>query len=138
MGAVKIKVSVTIQARIEKVWECYTLPKHIVNWNFAGADWHCPKAENDVRVDGKYSARMEAKDGSVGFDFNTIYTEVKMENKLSYTMEDGRVASTTFESMDEQTIITTLFEAENENSTELQQTGWQMILNNFKLYVENS
>lgn len=132
----KVTVSATINAPVEKVWECYTNPKHIINWNFASDDWHCPRAENDVRVGGTCFSRMEAKDGSLGFDFITIYNDVKLNNKLAYKMEDGRVASTVFESIGNKTNVTTIFDAENENPVELQQQGWQMILNNFKKYTE--
>ncbi|MBL0051922.1 MAG: SRPBCC family protein [Bacteroidetes bacterium] len=132
----KITVSASINAPVEKVWDCFTNPSHIVNWNFASDDWHCPRAENDLRIGGKYNARMEAKDGSFGFDFITIYTEVEEYIKLSYTMEDGREASTIFESTGNQTNVTTIFDAENENPVEAQQQGWQMILNNFKKYTE--
>ncbi len=132
----KITVSASINAPVEKVWDCFTNPSHIVNWNFASDDWHCPRAENDVRIGGKYNARMEAKDGSFGFDFITIYTEVEEYIKLSYTMEDGREASTIFESTGNQTNVTTIFDAENENPVEAQQQGWQMLLNNFKKYTE--
>lgn len=132
----KITVSASINAPVEKVWDCFTNPSHIVNWNFASDDWHCPRAENDVRIGGKYNARMEAKDGSFGFDFITIYTEVEVYKKLSYTMEDGREASTVFEGIENKTNVTTIFDAENENPVEAQQQGWQMILNNFKKYTE--
>ena len=132
----KITVSASINAPVEKVWDCFTNPSHIVNWNFASDDWHCPRAENDVRIGGKYNARMEAKDGSFGFDFITIYTEVEVYKKLSYTMEDGREASTICESIGNKTNVTTIFDAENENPVEAQQQGWQMILNNFKKYTE--
>ncbi len=132
----KITVSASINAPVEKVWDCFTNPSHIVNWNFASDDWHCPRAENDVRIGGKYNARMEAKDGSFGFDFVTIYTEVEEYKKISYTMEDGREASTVFESIGNKTNVTTIFDAENENPVEAQQQGWQMILNNFKKYTE--
>ena len=132
----KITVSASINAPVEKVWDCFTNPSHIVNWNFASDDWHCPRDENDVRIGGKYNARMEAKDGSFGFDFVTIYTEVEEYKKISYTMEDGREASTVFESIGNKTNVTTIFDAENENPVEAQQQGWQMILNNFKKYTE--
>ena len=132
----KITVSVTINAQVEKVWEYYTTPIHIVNWNFASDDWQCPSAENDMRIGGKYKARMEAKDGSFGFDFITIYSEVVENKKLTYTMEDNRVASTIFERIGNQTSVSTIFDAEIENPIEVQQQGWQMILNNFKKYTE--
>jgi uncharacterized protein YndB with AHSA1/START domain len=136
--AVKITVSVMVDKPVEKVWNCFTKPEHITKWNFASEEWHCPKAENDVRIDGKYFARMEAKDGSFGFDFITIYNNVIIQKELSYTMEDGRKATTIFENIDGKTIVTTTFDAEHENPIELQQGGWQSILNNFKAYSEKN
>ena len=132
----KITINTTINAPIEQVWEKWTHPEHIVHWNFASDDWQCPSAENDVRAGGKYHTRMEAKDGSFGFDFEAIYNEVAEKNKLTYTMTDGRQASTTFENLGKSTRVTTIFDAETENPIELQQQGWQAILNNFKHYSE--
>jgi uncharacterized protein YndB with AHSA1/START domain len=134
--ATKITVSAAIHAPIEKVWDCFTKPEHITKWNFASDDWQCPTAENDVTVGGKYSARMEAKDGSFGFDFVAIYNSVIEQKELTYTMEDGRQATTIFESIDDKTNVTTTFDAEKENPIDMQQEGWQMILNNFKTYTE--
>lgn len=135
------KVKVTIQAQIaatpDKVWDYWTNPKHIVNWNFASDDWCCPKAENDLRIGGKYSARMEAKDKSFGFDFDCIYTEVENLKTLNYTMGDGRTARTTFEQTANGTNVKTIFDAEGENSVEMQKNGWQAILDNFKKYTES-
>lgn len=132
----KINIEVTIEAPIEKVWDYYTKPEHIIHWNFASDDWQCPIATNDLKVGGKYSARMEAKDGSFGFEFEAIYDTVIDQKELSYTMGDGRVATTLFENQSRKTIVKTTFDAETENSIELQQNGWQAILNNFKSYVE--
>jgi uncharacterized protein YndB with AHSA1/START domain len=134
--ATKITVSATVNAPIEKVWDSWTNPEHITKWNFADPSWHCPRAENDLRVGGKYNARMEAKDGSFGFDFGAIYDRVVDQKELTYTMEDGRQATTIFESNGNKTNVTTTFDAENENPIEMQQGGWQMILNNFKSYTE--
>lgn len=135
------KVKVTIQAQINaspnKVWDFWTNPKHIVNWNFASDDWCCPRAENDLRVGGKYSARMEAKDKSFGFDFECTYTEVVNLKTINYTMGDGRTAHTTFEPSNNGTKVTTIFDAEGTNSVEMQKNGWQAILNNFKKYTES-
>ncbi|NWG27203.1 MAG: SRPBCC domain-containing protein, partial [Ignavibacteriaceae bacterium] len=107
-------------------------------WNFASDDWHCPNAENDVCVGGKYIARMEAKDGSFGFDFEAIYDEVIHQKKIAYTMTDGRRAITNFENQNGKTKVITTFDAENENPVEMQRTGWKAILNNFKNYVESN
>jgi uncharacterized protein YndB with AHSA1/START domain len=143
--ATKITVSATINAPVQSVWDKWTIPHHITKWNFASDDWHCPKAENDLRVGGKMNSRMEAKDGSFGFDFEAIYDEVIEHKKITYTMEDarpdepfgrGRQATTTFENNNGSTTVTTVFDPENENPAEMQQGGWQAILNNFKKHVE--
>ena len=136
MNAVKLTVQANIAADRKKVWDYYTNPKHITKWNFATDDWQCPKAANDLRVGGKYSARMEAKDGSFGFDFVAIYDEVIDQKTFTYTMEDNRKATANFESVGNQTKLTITFDAETENSEEMQKGGWQAILNNFKKYVE--
>lgn len=132
----KISVITTVTATPKKVWEFWTVPKHIKNWNFASPDWHCSSSENDLRVGGKMKSRMEAKDGSFGFDFEAIYDEVIDQKKISYTMEDGRQAITHFEMVDGKTKVTTTFDAETTNSIEMQRGGWQAILDNFKNYVE--
>ncbi len=134
---VKITVEETINTPLEKVWNFWTNTSHIVNWNFAFDDWHCPKAENDLRVGGKMTVRMEAKEESFGFDFEGIYDEIILKKK-SYTMTDGRNVSTDFEKLGIETKVKTIFDAESENSIELQKEGWQAILNNYKKYVENN
>lgn len=136
MSATRITVSATINAPLEKVWECYTAPDHITKWNFASADWQCPWAKNDLKVGGKYAARMEAKDGSFGFEFEAIYDVVKVNEELSYTMADGRKATNLFKANGAQTLVETTFDAESENSVEMQKGGWQAILDNFKKYAE--
>lgn len=138
MNATKITVDTTVNAKPEKVWDFYTAPEHITKWNFATDDWQCPTAENDMRVGGKYRSRMEAKDGSWGFDFEATYDEVVDRDKFSYTMTDGRQATTAFKDLGDRTQITITFDAENENPVEMQQEGWQAILNNFKKYAENN
>jgi uncharacterized protein YndB with AHSA1/START domain len=137
MNTSKITIDTTISATPEKVWNCWTQPNHITHWNFASDDWSCPSAENDLTVGGKYKARMEAKDGSFGFDFEAVYDKVEHLKTLSYTMGDGRAATTTFEETNGSTKVTTTFDAETENSIEMQRDGWQAILNNFKKYVES-
>jgi uncharacterized protein YndB with AHSA1/START domain len=132
----EITVSTTVNAPVEKVWECWTEPQHITNWNSASDDWHTPFAENDVRVGGKFTSRMEAKDGSFGFDLSGIYDEVKLYEVISYKLEDGRKVKITFKGQENETKITETFEAENTNSVEMQQSGWQAILDNFKKYME--
>lgn len=136
METTKITVQSTIQADTQKVWDFYTQPEHIIGWNFASDDWHCPRATNDLRMGGKFSARMEARDGSYGFDFNTLYDEVVVHEKIAYTMEDGRKADITFSGENGTTLVTVTFDAENQNDPEMQRVGWQAILDNFKKYVE--
>lgn len=131
-----ISVSVEVRATKEQVWEAWTNPEHIVNWNFASADWHCPSAENDVRAGGKFSWRMEAKDGSMGFDFEGEYTDVVPLERLAYTLEDGRLVTVQIQNQGTLTLLTETFEAENIHAPELQKQGWQAILNNFKACAE--
>ncbi len=133
-----ITVETTVIAPVEKVWKFFTLPQHIVKWNNANDEWHTPKAENDLIVGGKFNYRMEAKDGSMGFDFNGTYTEVKKYERISYVLEDNREVKITLQSEGKYTIIKEIFEAETSNPIEMQQTGWQAILNNFKKWVEYS
>jgi uncharacterized protein YndB with AHSA1/START domain len=138
MEQTKITVEVGIQADVQKVWDYYTQPEHITKWNFASEDWHCPRAKNDLRPGGKMVSRMEAKDGSFGFDFEAVYNEVTEPEKISYTMPDGREVVVTMEKKDAATNIAVVFDAENQNPVEMQQQGWQAILLNFKKYVENN
>lgn len=132
----KITVEINIAADTNKVWDCYTKPEHITKWNFADDSWHCPSATNDLRVGGKYSARMEAKDKSFGFDFEAVYDEIVAQKKITYTMTDGRKATTLFEDQNGKTKVITTFDAESENSVDMQRDGWQAILDNFKKYTE--
>ena len=138
MDKTSITVTALISAPVEKVWDYWTDPKHIVSWNNASDDWHSPRAENDLRPGGKFLARMEAKDGSYGFDFEGIYDEVKPLQRIVYTLGDGREVRILFEKAGSGSKVTETFEAEQTNSAELQQQGWQAILDNFKNYVEVS
>lgn len=138
MKAIQITIEAMVAQSPEIVWEQYTNPQHIVNWNFASDDWHCPRAENNPTVGGTYFSRMEAKDGSFGFDFKAVYDAVIPNEKLVYTLEDGRKVTTLFEKAGHTTKVTTVFEAENQNPVDLQKAGWQAILNNFKSYVEGN
>ena len=131
-----ITIKATINAPIEKVWKFWSSPEHITQWYFASEDWHAPKAENDFRTGGKFLTRMEAKDGSFGFDFWGIYNHIIPNELIEYTMGDNRKAKVLFVFENSQTSITTIFEAEDENPIEMQQFGWQAILNNFKKYAE--
>lgn len=134
----RITIEATVSASLEEVWRSWTRPEYITQWNFASPDWCCPRAVNDLRKGGKYTARMEAKDGSFGFDFEAIYDEVVPLKKIAYTMADGRQAITEFESQGDKVKVTTSFDAEKENPEEMQKEGWQAILNNFKQYAESN
>lgn len=137
MGNSKITVQVTVNTETEKAWDYYNNPKHIVNWNFADPSWHCPSAENDMRIGGIYKARMEAKDGSFGFDFEAIYSEVKEGKEFTYEF-GGRNATVKFNSSGNQTDVVVSFDPESQNPIEMQRSGWQAILNSFKNYTENN
>ncbi len=134
----KIQIEASILSPLHKVWTFWTAPEHITKWNFAIPEWHCPEAINDLRVGGKYFARMEAKDGSFGFDFEAIYNEVIPQKKISYSLADGRKVTTTFEADGDSTKVKTIFDAENQNPEEMQRNGWQSVLNNFKKYSEEN
>src|SRR5690606_27809533 len=133
----QITVQEAIAAPISKVWEFYTLPKHIINWNAASDAWHTPRAENDLQPGGSFVSRMEAKDGSMGFDFGGVYQDVKKYELISYIMEDGRKAKITFAEEGDKTEVKVTFDAEETNSEEMQRGGWQAILTNFKSYTES-
>lgn len=132
----KLKIEATINAPLEQVWQCWNGAEHITQWNFASDDWHCPSAENDLRVGGRCKSRMEAKDGSFGFDMEYTYTRVEPHSVLEYQLDDGREIVTTFAVSDGATKVVTEFAPETEHPLEMQQQGWQSILNNFKAYVE--
>jgi uncharacterized protein YndB with AHSA1/START domain len=134
----KVTVQTTVQVPVEKVWEFWTEPNHIKIWNSASEDWHTPIAENDLRAGGSFLSRMEAKDGSFGFDFSGVYDEVKKFEYISYTLGDGRKVEISFIQKENQTEITETFDAETSNPIELQKTGWQAILDNFKKYAEKA
>ena len=133
-----ITVQATINAPLDKVWEYWTTPEHITKWNFASDDWHSPKAENDLRVGGKFSYQMAAKDGSFSFDFWGIYDEVSSKEHLAITLGDNRKMSVNFIALGTETMVIESFEAESVNPIEMQEAGWQAILNNFKKYVEGN
>jgi uncharacterized protein YndB with AHSA1/START domain len=138
MGFTKITIQATVSANAQKAWDYYTKPEHIVHWNFAHESWQCPSARNDVRVGGTYSARMEAKDGSFGFDFEGIYDDVVLGKKLAFSMSDGRTVVVSFEEKNSKTEVTVIFDAETENAPEMQRQGWQAILDNYKHYTETN
>ncbi|MFI0429513.1 SRPBCC family protein [Mariniflexile sp. HMF6888] len=134
----KITVEIVVNTDLQKVWNFWTKPEHIVNWNFASDDWHCPKATNDLRVGGKFSATMASKDGAMSFDFEGVYDEVIELKRIAYAMVDGRQVLVTFEKHGNATTVTEVFDPENQNPLEMQENGWQAILNNFKVYVEKN
>lgn len=136
--ATKITVSASINAPVDKVWESFTDPTAIMQWNNASADWHTPKALNDLRVGGRFVYTMAAKDGSFSFDFGGEYDNVIENQLIEYTIGDGRKVSVIFSGNDEATQVEEIFEAESQNPVEMQQAGWQAILNNFKAYVEEN
>ena len=135
--ATKITVEATVNAPVAKVWELWNNPNDIIKWNTPDPGWHTPSSENDLRVGGKFKNRMEAKDGSFGFDFEGIYDSVILNQEISYTMADGRQATTIFTEQDGKTHLATTFDAETENNPEFQKQGWQSILNNFVKYAES-
>lgn len=134
----RVTVETIVHTSIEKAWRYWTEPEHIKKWNNASDDWHTPAAANDLRVGGKFLTRMEAKDGSFGFDFGGVYDEVKLYEVISYTLGDGRKVEITFINLGNDTKIIESFEPENENPIELQQGGWQSIMDNYKKYIEAS
>jgi len=137
----QITIETTVRAPLEAVWRAWTTPEDIVRWNAASDDWHTPRAEVDLRVGGTFSSRMEAKDGSTGFDFEGTYTEVDPMERIAYGMSDGRTCVVEFR---EETApgqrrlvrVREAFDAEPTNPIELQRQGWQAILDNFARYVE--
>lgn len=136
MTNTKITIQNEIKAPIHKVWDYYNDPKHIIKWNSASPDWHTTTSTNDLKPGGKFSSRMEVKDGSMGFDFGGIYDKVDHHQLISYTMEDGRQTNITFKEEDQNTLVTIVFDAEASNPVEVQKGGWQAILDSFKRYTE--
>ena len=137
MPSSPITVETVVPVSREAAWDAYTTPDHITRWNFASPDWTCPSADVDLREGGRHTARMEAKDGSFGFDFTAIYEAIEPERSFTYRMEDGRIVTTTFEQLGDTTRVTTVFDAETENPVDMQRDGWQAILNNFKAHAES-
>lgn len=137
MTTEKITIKATVSADKQKVWDYYTKPDHITKWNFADPSWHCPTATNDMKVGGRYVARMEAKDGSFGFDFDAVYREINQVNSFTYEF-GGRLATVDFKEIEGKTEVIVTFDPETENPIELQRNGWQAILDNFKKYAETN
>ncbi len=133
-----ITVETSVKASIEKVWDFWTNPTHIMNWNSASDDWHTPRATNDLRVGGKFSSTMAAKDNSMSFDFEGTYTKVEMLKAIEYVLADARRVVITFEQKGDNVTVTESFDPETENTLELQKMGWQAILDSFKKYTESN
>jgi uncharacterized protein YndB with AHSA1/START domain len=131
-----ITVETTVNAPVEKVWKLWNAPEDITKWCTATPEWHTPRAENDIRTGGKFTTRMEAKDGSFGFDFGGVYDEVRTNEFIAYTMGDGRKVKINFTSNGNETKIVETFDPESQNPVEMQRGGWQAILDNFKKYTE--
>ncbi len=133
-----ITVEVEVNAPVQQVWKYWTEPQHITQWSFASDEWHAPNAENDLQAGGKFLTRMEAKDGSFGFDFAGVYDEVREHEFIAYTLGDGRKVAITFTGQGDSTKVVEVFDAEDTNPIDMQQAGWQAFMDNFKSYVERS
>ena len=133
-----ITIETTINAPIAHVWEKWTSPEHVQNWNFASPDWHCPKATTDLQAGGEFHYEMASKDGSMSFDFWGTFQKIEEQKSLEIVIGDGRKMQVTFETTEAGTKVTEQFEPENQNPEEMQQAGWQMILDNFKSYAESA
>jgi uncharacterized protein YndB with AHSA1/START domain len=133
-----ITIENTVNAPVAKVWELWSKPEHIIKWSTPSDEWHTPRAENDLRTGGKFVSRMEAKDGSMGFDFGGEYDEVRNHEYIEYTLGDGRKVTIDFTSDGNATKIVESFEAENMHPVDFQRAGWQAILDNFKKYTESN
>lgn len=134
--AKRITIAATANSPVAKVWKTWNTPSDILKWNSADPSWHCPASENYLRTGGKFKNRMEAKDGSFGFDFEGTYDRVEPHKEITYTMPDGRKATTLFSEENGKTKIETTFDTETENDPEFQKQGWQAILDNYVKYVE--
>ena len=133
-----IKIKIIVNAPKELVWNIYTEPEHIMHWNYATDEWHCPSAVCDLRPEGTFSFRMASKDGKHEFDLKGTYIDIRPEEFISYALEDGREVQVTFENTSNGISIEQTFEPERSNSLEMQRNGWQTVLDNFKKYVESN
>ena len=133
----KITVETEVLALPVTVWDAWVTPDDITSWNFAIDEWCCPKAEINLVVGGKFNYRMEAKDGSIGFDFEGTFTKIAPNESIHFELEDNRAVTVEFTETANGIKVIETFEAEDENSAEQQKQGWQSILNNFKKYVES-
>lgn len=133
----KLTVEAVTRANRETAWAAYNTPEDITRWNTASPDWHSPSSRVDLREGGSFSTRMEARDGSAGFDFEGVYTQVVPKERVAYRMADGREASVRFSDAPEGTRVRVEFDAESENPHDLQQQGWQAILDSYARYAES-
>ncbi|MEY4065058.1 MAG: hypothetical protein RIR26_1266 [Pseudomonadota bacterium] len=133
----EITIQATVRAPLEKVWSAWTTPADITMWNFAAKEWCCPTASIQLKPGGQFSYRMEAKDGSMGFDFAGEFTVVEYLKRIEFQLGDSRSVRVVFRETSEGTLVEETFQAETQNSAERQQQGWQLILNNFKAHVES-
>lgn len=132
----QITIETNITAPLDAVWQAWNTPADIMQWNAASDDWHTTDASVDLRPGGIFSSRMEARDGSAGFDFTGEYTRVKLMELIEYALDDGRLVRVEFLPMDDTVTVRETFEAESSNEAEMQRQGWQAILDNFARYVE--
>lgn len=133
----KITVTTTVNADLNTVWDCWNNPEDIKQWNAASEDWHTTQSMVDLRQGGQFKSRMEAKDGSMGFDFTGTYTKVNKPNRIEYVMDDDRQVTIDFEQTDQDVTVTEIFDAEEQHDPEYQKQGWQSILDNFARHVES-
>ncbi len=135
MPADTITVQTTAAAALEDTWHYYTEAEHVINWNFASKDWHCPAAVNDLREGGEFKITMAAKDGSMEFDLEGTYDEIRPETHIAYTLKNGRHVTVDFDEQEQQTGVTVTFDPESAQERDHQRQGWQAILDNFRDYV---
>ncbi len=131
-----IMVSVSVQATPKRAWEMFTDPTSVTEWNFASPDWHCPRAQSELRKGGNFCYRMEARDGSFGFDFEGTFLEFSPPSHLRYSLGENREVVVRFVDQGERTLVTQSFTPEPTHSLEQQRAGWQSILENYKQHVE--
>jgi uncharacterized protein YndB with AHSA1/START domain len=131
----KITIETTVAATMADVWRAWNTPQDIKQWNAASPDWHTTAAAVDLRVGGKFSSRMEAKDGSMGFDFTGVYTKIDAHKLIEYTMSNGRRVHNEFMADNDRVTLRVIFDAESENPIEMQRQGWQAILDSFAKHV---
>ena len=137
MTTTKITVEALVNAPISKVWNTWIDSDHITRWNSPSPEWHTPRATHNVVPGGNFTFRMEARDGSMGFDFGGVYDEVKKNELITSTLGDGRKVEVKFTTEGDKTRVVETFDAENENPVEMQRAGWQAIMDSFKNYTEN-